>query len=130
VSVFDWFRRDALRTLQITELRLGPGDIVVLRTAQALSAHEADRLQSELERAIGTDNRCIVLERGIDIDVIRAQRDVDEQQWKIEAFKNGKPCEGTVIFNIGDNISVRFVAHRPMPRPPLPPQDDVPFKRA
>lgn len=63
-------RRNPFPVRAVRILTLKPDDIVVLRTSQHLSLHVLERLREHLRRAY-TDNKVMILDGGLEIDVVR-----------------------------------------------------------
>lgn len=60
-------------------LPLRPTDIVVLRTAMAMSDETRVRIKKIVGEALGTD-RILVLSEGIDIEIVRPEQEVSQAE--------------------------------------------------
>ena len=60
-----------LKIESVNALRLEPGDRLVVRFAGKLSRDQAEHIRTVLEQEL-SGHRCIVLDSGAELDVIRA----------------------------------------------------------
>ena len=56
---------------RISKLELRPGDMIVFKCRDRLSQRSADHLRAEAKKIFGEDRKCLVLEGGLDIAVLR-----------------------------------------------------------
>lgn len=56
----------------VSVVRLGPGDVVVIKSPQALSDANLKRLK-ELAETIWSRNKCVVVDGGLSIEVLKAE---------------------------------------------------------
>ena len=62
--------------LSMAALHVQPGDIIVLRVAGRVSDHGLRILRKTMEE-IWPHNKCVILEEGMDIGVVRADNNAD-----------------------------------------------------
>lgn len=58
---------------EVRVLRLQPGDTLVLRSDQHLTPEVAARMQEQLKAAAPEGVKCVVLDSGLGVEVIRAE---------------------------------------------------------
>lgn len=56
----------------IKVMRLQPGDVLVIKVKDRLSLQQHEGLQGALSHIIPTGAKCMILDGGMDIDVLRA----------------------------------------------------------
>lgn len=59
----------------MTVVNVRPGDVVVLRAPHRLTREEHDRVRETAEQCFPDDMRVIVVEGGMDVGVIRGERE-------------------------------------------------------
>lgn len=58
---------------EVKVMHLQPGDTLVVRTEQPLSVDTCERLKEYLSSVLPDGVKCLVLEKGIDLEIVRAE---------------------------------------------------------